>query len=97
MLGIEGFAVVDLRVGIGRTLLRAEDAMQPRHSERSSTDNHQHQERNPQPPENPENRRTLPLDPAPGDMLSARTCLHVGHRAIDSGDLERSKASASAT
>src|ERR1700686_4486638 len=40
VLGVEGFGVVDSGVGIRGAFLRAEDAVQPRHSQSPSTDHH---------------------------------------------------------
>ena len=58
LFGVEGFGVVDSGVGVREAFLRAEDAVQPRHSQSPSANDHQDEQRNPQPPQNSDDRRS---------------------------------------
>src|ERR1700756_5980406 len=58
VLGVVSFGLASSGVGIQNAMLVAEDTVQSRHSESSSTDHHQDDQGNPQPPQNPENRNS---------------------------------------
>src|SRR5258705_8616735 len=82
---VERPAVVDFAVGIRRALLGAEDAVQTRHSQCSNTDHHQYEERNPQPLQNPQNRKSLRPFPYPAPHQPSSMQLHVGRDTSDGG------------
>ena len=84
VLGVEGPTVVNVAAGIRGAFLRAEDAVQPRHSQPAGTDHREHKERNPQPPQNPENRKSPPPVAAPGASRSNMQ-LHIGRDSPDGG------------
>src|SRR4051794_28483844 len=60
---VRPLALLNIAVDIRRAFLRAEDAVQPRHGESTSSDHQQYDHRNPQPPQNPENRNLPGLFP----------------------------------
>ena len=77
-LGLKGLASSTLVSAYERRFSDAEDAVQPRHSESSGNDHHQYDQRNPQPPQNPENRKSPSPVPYPAPSHPLKRQVHIG-------------------